>query len=400
MRKYVNEHLTRLEQKVLDDLETEHSTLKSQMDTILHDVEKRAKQIRRLQDDFLNMTKYATELQIYVGLREIEKITSQEGNYLENLMREGSFNENNLHVAFSPALESFLNDVKSLGEISIEIRPCNIKAEAGRKYQAQQVIPIQKIDNIKPSFLNTLKIPKGRKLRVVGCCILPDGNFILLDRESNCLVMFKNDGIFMKNVITFEDSVENMCFVKENIVAVILYKACQVTLVDINKSKVVRRIDVPKACYRVASDGHVLVVAMDTNEGVIVMTLHDESKQLLEGIYVHDISWSNSFIYGTKFMQNKVYCYNSSGTLLWTLTHEDISEPAGIALDKNGFIYVACRKSQKIVKVSPDGKSCKTILNHDNRIETPNAIAINKETGVMLISNGDKVTISVSIFKI
>ncbi|CAG2189754.1 unnamed protein product [Mytilus edulis] len=177
MRKSIDDCLNQLEQQLLKDLEIQSSILKSEMETRLHKVDKRAKQILKLQNEFSNMTKYATELQTYVGLKEIEKVTSQEKNYIDDLKRSTDLNERNLHLTTSSDLDFILLDVKSFGEIKVDKRPCNVKANAGRKDQAQYLVPTSMLDQVKPSFSNTLKVPEGKQMRFVDCCILPDGNF-------------------------------------------------------------------------------------------------------------------------------------------------------------------------------------------------------------------------------
>ncbi|CAG2189757.1 unnamed protein product [Mytilus edulis] len=285
MRKSIDDYINQLEQQLFKDLETEHLKLKSQIETLLHEVDIRAKQIRKLQNEFSNMTKYATELQTYVGLTEIETITSKETNYMEDLKRGPDLNERNLHVTTSPDFDSILLDVKSFGEITVDTRPCNILANAGRKYQAQHLVPIPTIDQIKPSFSKTLKVPGGKKC------------------DHKVLLMIRNDGTFIRSILSFKEVPTCVCLVKDDTVAVSFYSAGQVALVDIGKNK-------------------------------------------------------------------------------------DIDTPLGIALDKNEFIFVACKGSNKIVVISPDGKSCRTILNHDNGINYPLSVDIDMKSGIMLVVSG------------
>ncbi|XP_076084488.1 uncharacterized protein LOC143055240 [Mytilus galloprovincialis] len=386
MRKSIDDYLNKLQHQLLKDLETEHLKLKSKIERLLHEVDKRAKQIRKLQNEFSNMTKYATELQTYVGLTEIEKITSKEANYMEDLKRGPDLNERNLHVTTSPDFDSILLDVKSFGEITVDTRPCNILANAGRKDQAQHLVPISTIDQIKPSFSKTLKVPKG--MCFVDSCILPDCNFLTLDGVHRGLLMFRNDGTFIRSIVSFEQVPDSVCFVKDGTVAVSFYAACEVALVDIGRSQVDRYFKTPKECCSgVASDGQVLVISMPSVQNVVVMNLLDESKQTLNGIQVHCISLVKKNIYGTSFLKSTVTCYKLSGEILWTFKHQDIKAPLGIALDKNEFIYVACRKSNNIVVVAPDGKSCRAVLNQDNGIMNPRSIAIDIKSGIMLVTS-------------
>ncbi|XP_071144089.1 uncharacterized protein [Mytilus edulis] len=386
MRKSIDDHLNKLEQQLLKDLETEHSTLKSKMETLLREVDKRAKQIRKLQNEFSNMTKYATELQTYVGLTEIENITSKEASYMEDIKRGPDLMERNFYVTTSPTLASIIRDVESFGEITVDTRPCNVVANAGRKDQAQHLLPIPTIDQIKPSFSNTLKVPEGKTFIFVNCCILPNGNVLTLDKDHKSLLMFRNNGTFIRSIVSFKEEPTKMCFVKDDTVAVSFYSACEVALVDIGRSKVDRNFKFPKVyCAGVSSDGQVLVLSMPAVKNVIVMNLLNESKQTLNEIQVHCISLVKKNIYGTNFWENTVSCYKLTGEMIWTFKHQDIGAPIGIALDKNGFIYVAGRVSNNIVVVSTDGKSCRTILNQDNGIKNPTSIAIDVISGIMLV---------------
>ncbi|CAC5374958.1 unnamed protein product [Mytilus coruscus] len=317
----------------------------------------------------------------------IQNIRSMHGNYIEDLKRGSDLHERNLHVKTSPALASILHNVKSFGEITVDTRPCNVQANAERKDQAQYLVPVPTIDQIKPSFSNKLNVPIGRTLRIVDCCILPDCNCLIVDTVGKDLLLFKNDGTFIRAVLSFENTPDSVCFVKDGTVAVSFYRNGEVALVDIYKSQVDRNFMFPKVCCSgVSSDGQVLVISMPNEKKVIVMNLLDESKQK-EGIYVNHISLVKGNIYGSNFFNKTVKCYTLSGELLWTFKHENIDKPSGIALDKHGFIYVACRISNKIVVFSPDGKSCRTILNREDGMKAPQSIAIDIKSETMLVSS-------------
>ncbi|VDI78328.1 Hypothetical predicted protein, partial [Mytilus galloprovincialis] len=74
MTKLIDDFLNELEQTILDDLESKHSKLKSEMVILVQQMEQRAVQINQLQVEFTKMTQYATDLQMYVGLKEMRKL--------------------------------------------------------------------------------------------------------------------------------------------------------------------------------------------------------------------------------------------------------------------------------------------------------------------------------------
>ncbi|CAC5417758.1 unnamed protein product [Mytilus coruscus] len=389
IRKSISDYLDKLEQDILNNLESKHSKLKLNIATLLQQMEERASQINQMLSQFTKMTQHATELQMYIGLREIEKTTSQTAKYIEDLERGDNFTEKNLEVNISSALQSFIQDVKSFGDININTSYPNLQIKAGRKDQAQYLVPyIFRAEKIKPSFLTRLTIPEDMKyLHVTACFVLPDGKSIILDFNNKQLLLFSNDGIFIRKVVEFTEHPLDACFVRNNTVAVTLGRANSTTLVDVNKSKIIQTIKVSHNCYGVVSDGNTLFISSGGSQ-ITTVNLNDMCHTILEGMEgVDHISLFQGNIYGTKCHGNKVCSYKSTGEPLWMFQHQDINNPRGLTLDKNGFVYIASNRNNSIVVVSPDGKTSKTILSEDDGIRCPWATDINREAGMMIVSS-------------
>ncbi|XP_071161854.1 probable RING finger protein 207 homolog [Mytilus edulis] len=139
-KKSIDEFLNKIEEEILTDLESKHSKLNSEMNALIQQLEQRANQISQMQGKFTEMTRLATELQMYVGLRETEKTTSQAEKYIETLKNEKSFDEKNLKVTISPSLLLIPQDVKSFEVININISKFTLQIKAVRKDQAQSLI--------------------------------------------------------------------------------------------------------------------------------------------------------------------------------------------------------------------------------------------------------------------
>ncbi|CAG2201337.1 unnamed protein product [Mytilus edulis] len=135
----------------------------------------------------------------------------------------------------------------------------------------------------------------------------------------------------------------------------------------------------------VASDSQMLVIT--STEKSTLVNLSDESHTILEEVKANCVALFKGNIYGTITYSNKVCCYKSTGEPLWTFMHQDINHIGGIALDKNGFVYIVSRGNNSIVVVSPDGKISKTILSKADGINKPCTIDINRETGMMILSS-------------
>ncbi|CAG2186866.1 unnamed protein product [Mytilus edulis] len=240
MRKSINDYLNTLEKEILDDLESKHQKLKSEINIILEQMEQQANQIGHFQNQFSKMTKHATELQIYVGLREIENTTSKAAKYIDDLEKGGQLNEKKLEVSISPVLRSVLEDVKSFGDVHMRTASSTLRLNAGRKDQAQYLLPqVSGIDKIKPSFLRKITIAQNMKpinhIYMATSMILPNGRFLILDNIGKRILLFSNEGMFIRDVVTLTGDPEDVCFVKDHTVAVTLGSTQQTVVVDVKK---------------------------------------------------------------------------------------------------------------------------------------------------------------------
>ncbi|CAG2232742.1 unnamed protein product [Mytilus edulis] len=389
MREAVYDFLNKLEQEILDDLETKQSQLQSKMKSILQQLKSEANHISKLQIEFSKMTQYATELQMYVGLREIEKTTSQAAKYIEDLKSGGSLDEVNLELTISSELQSILKDVKSFGDIHINTSPFNLQVKAGRNDQAQYLVPtIHTIEQIKPSLLRQLTIPQySKSISIHACSILPDGKYLFLNCSSGLsnMLLFSNDGMFMREVEEFSVISYDICFVSNDTVAVALGYQNQIALVDVEKNHIFDSMDLSHTCRSVASDGQMLVIGSDEKSSLV--NLNDMSCTILEGVVADRVALFKGNIYSTIYGLNKVCCHKSTGEALWSFMHDDITRPQGLTLDKNGFVYVVSTNNNCVIAVSPDGKTCKTILSEADGMKSLYAIDINRETGIMIVSS-------------
>ncbi|CAG2214490.1 unnamed protein product [Mytilus edulis] len=106
IKKSINDYLNKLEQDILNDLQSKYVNQNLDMVTVVHQMEQRASQINEMLKHFTKKTQYATELQMYIGLREIEKTTSVTAKDMEDFRSRDHVIENNLEVHISAALRS------------------------------------------------------------------------------------------------------------------------------------------------------------------------------------------------------------------------------------------------------------------------------------------------------
>lgn len=387
-RKSIDDFLNKIEQEFLDDLETKHSKLNSKMDTLLQQLEQRTNEISQLQNGFSSMTKFASDLNMYFGLKEIEKITSETETYIEDLKNRETFDEKNLEVTISSSLQSIVRDVKSFGNIHINSSQSTLRIKTGRKAQAQNLSPIcPGIEEIKPTMLITLTIPDDMKskLKIRACRILPDGKYLILDfQDESRLLLFSKMGMFIRIVMTFTQRAFDACLVRNKTVAVTLGLANKIALVDIKKNKISQEVKFSHVCSTVSSDGLIMVISGGSYTSTIV-NLKDMSRTYLQGVVTDNVALFSANIYG--IISKQVCCFTNSGERLWTFIPHDNIRPMAITLDGKGCVYVSFRENNSIVIVSPDGKNSKPILSEAGGIKFPSAIDFNREMGMLIVSS-------------
>ncbi|VDI52464.1 Hypothetical predicted protein [Mytilus galloprovincialis] len=319
MRKLINDFLNELEEDLLNDLESKHSKLKSDMDTLVLQMEHQASRINQMQSQFTKMTQYATELQMYIGVREI---ASQATKYFEDF---ASAEEKNLEVNISSALQSIFQNVKSFGDININTTASTLQIKTGRKDQAQHLVPkVPGIEQIKPNLLTTLTLPEDMKhLDIYTCLILPDGTFIILDNYKKQLVLFRRDGSFIRKVVTFTGYPMDVCFVRKNAVAVTLEYKYQTVMVEVKENKILQTIKLSHCCNGVTSDGKTLIISGGQSTRI---NLNYMSHTILEGMGgLGPIAISQVNIYGLFPLKTKSVAIKVQESLSGHIRHKTLS---------------------------------------------------------------------------
>lgn len=116
---------------------------------------------------------------MYIGLRGLEKTSSQEANFMEDVTNADCFKERNVEVNISSAPQSILQGVKFFGYTNMCTTSSTLHLKGGRKTQAQYLIPIvTEVVHITPYLLRQLTFPEDMKLfKSIWSC------FIILDTK-------------------------------------------------------------------------------------------------------------------------------------------------------------------------------------------------------------------------
>jgi DNA-binding beta-propeller fold protein YncE len=128
------------------------------------------------------------------------------------------------------------------------------------------------------------------------------------------------------------------------------------------------------------------------SRGLFKIELSDDRiTTLVEDVNLPGESFVTTFgdkIFQTNYVNNSVACYTINGEKLWEFKDESVlGMPVCVAVDNNCNIYVTSYNYNKVIVLSPDGKQCRQLLDHNDGMRSPYGISIDRTTNNILIIN-------------
>jgi DNA-binding beta-propeller fold protein YncE len=234
---------------------------------------------------------------------------------------------------------------------------------------------------------------KGR-VGIAGCDILPDGKLLFVEQENKRLLMFSNNGNYEKEIVQFSGLPYEVSYTGENIVAVTIYDKHKVVFVNVFTNTIINTVDIHHACFGtdfILNRLAIRTIGLYTSSHIEYLDLKGnviDRVNIPGGRSSTRISLRDDTIKCTDWKANTIDCYTLTGQHIWAFKDENVlREPLGIALDKNGNVYVAGNKTNNVVVLSPDGKNCRAILTRRDGLNKPYSLRINIDRSELLVCN-------------
>jgi hypothetical protein len=177
LRETMNNHLDKLQEKLLTELTQVELKTNNGIQELLTTLQRKEEEIYQSQVNIENIKKYASELQTFLGLKQIQDISMKNENCIESLLKDGNFKETRLSFKADDQILNLLNNINSFGEIIIKMQSSDVDIETYKQNQAQQ-----RVFNI-PVFVNGLMLKLKKRIKtgrsnVEVCCILSNGTMV------------------------------------------------------------------------------------------------------------------------------------------------------------------------------------------------------------------------------
>ncbi|CAG2207520.1 unnamed protein product [Mytilus edulis] len=388
----INNHLDKLHQAVLKDLDASEETESKKIRQLLSEVEKKEKEIEEFQAGLANIKQYASNLQTFLAAKQMECDLSEQEHFVQSVIKSEKLNHPQISLKIETILQNFSIDIKSFGEIIVDYEPTKLILSRQKDQQAQQMIavPVKSIDNLTLTLRQTV-ITHATNVR--GCTIIPDGRMMFTSYYQHKVIAINNDG--SKDFEMKLDNCFDILFAGNNMIIVTSgFDSDFINLIDIETRKVTRK----RGGVRYRKEGAVI-----TNDRTLIYCAGDAGlktinfdNEIIGSIRSGPLSISG-YSYVTSFDKNIIYtnpdnntvtCSDFQGTTQWEFKKENVLKcPQGISVDNNGNVYVVGADSNNVVVVSHDGKRHRQILSCSEGLARPQALHYDQSTHSLLVAN-------------
>ncbi|VDI51139.1 Hypothetical predicted protein, partial [Mytilus galloprovincialis] len=396
LRKIINSHFGKIEQEIEKELNTFECDLKTKIEDLLNGLKEKRERIVVLQSNISDLKNHASDLQTFIGSKTLEEKIESEETYVQSLSEDERLKQLSLKCTYNEGIENLIQSITTFGSITMESSPPSVVIKLENIKQAQimsaTVIP-KSVDNVRATLLQKIQIPKGKsyKCKIAGCAIFPNGKFIFADCD-NCkrLVIFNTDGSF-----EYEETISGLtpfdvACIDNTTVAFTAWKSSKIHIFDIKKKSIKTTIETKNNCFGIAYQDGKIYYANTEHLGVAQLKDNGLSTIVNFGNRESFMSYVSSFgvsIYFTDRNSNSLCCYSDKGNKMWEYKDNTVLKSSyGVAVDRNGFGYVASYKRNCIVVVSPDGKKAVDFLSSADGIESPYKIFYDNERDLLLVA--------------
>ena len=195
MRKSLNEHLDKIEKQTVEEVHSAEQSLKGQLKKVMEAMKEKRSYFDDIHQDVNKIKKYASDLQTFMGVNEMTTVVNGEIK-----KQKGEFNYDlfELKLDFLQELKFLVKYVSIFGVISVASVHYTTSLTTGAELQSHSSEP----QLTRKTTVNFQNRDKGL-ICISGCDILPNGKLVFAEQEGKLLLMFSNNGSYVKDIVRF-----------------------------------------------------------------------------------------------------------------------------------------------------------------------------------------------------
>jgi len=396
LRRKFNNHLDKLQKNMLKELTEAEKQVTTETRELLVSLDEKQKELTEYHTNIVTIKRYASELQTFSAVNEIEKDVETHDKCLQSLVNSDSLNRTKLAYKLDSHLKTIAVSIEKFGDVVVESKPCEMNLVRKKDKQAQMMVadlsPPMSVETIQLKLKQKINI-KGKKIK--GCSFLPDGRMALCSYTSDTVSFINQEGVELFKIGRDETGscTYDAVYIKEdNSIAV--SSGCGdnicIAIIDIESQKVMTTISMDTHIYGMAIRGRTIYYCTG-NKVLKMLNLSDRfvsdiiKSNMSKVIYV---ATSRDKLYYTNWLTDTVTCCDLYGTTQWEFKDTGVlKDPFGVSVDNDGNVYVVGNRSNNVVVISPDGQRYRQLLSSKDGLEEIRVLDYDKSTNSLLVVN-------------
>ncbi|XP_063411429.1 uncharacterized protein LOC134694354 [Mytilus trossulus] len=389
----INKHLDTLEKQLIKDIEEKEYQSEESIHKVLSSVTEKETMVTQCHTNFKSIKQYASDLQTFLGIKEIEVKVYENEQYLQSLKEAHSLDHIDLEWKENPFFENILNSLKNFGSIEMRTQTSSLEFISSKAKQAQKQVVSRKkhIDDVK--WILQKEITTNAQ-QITGCCMSEDGFVFLTDHYlRKSLITIVSDNKLKHKMHLGPSNGFDITLIDDITIAITSGASKQKVgfdIIDIKNQRKMKFIELRGRTWGITRYHDSLFVCVE-DSGIYKMNTSNYTISCVISCILSSFSYISVFsdkIYCTNCNDHSIVCYDINGSCVWTFQNKLVlNEPRGIAVDINGNVYVVGFHSENVVIISRDGKHHKEILTKDDGLFFPSAIFLDKENRKVLVAN-------------
>ncbi len=396
LRTKIDKHLDKLQESLMKELTEAEKQVTKETRELLVSLDEKQTKLTEYQTNIVNIKKYASDLQTYLAVKQIEKDAETQDRFLQSLVNSDSLNQTKLSYKIDSGMKTIATSIQMFGEVVVESKPCELTFVRKKEKQAQILLadlsPTISFDNIQLKLKQKIKT-KGKIIR--GCSFLPGGRMVLSCYDNDIVSFINKEGVNLFKIDKDEtgSSTYDTVYIRDNNSVAVSSgwgnNRC-ITIIDIESQKVVTTISMDTLIIGMAVRGTAIYYCA-REKGLKMLNLSDKSvsdiiKSVMSDVYY--LATSGDKLYYSNYNTGTVTCCDLHGATQWEFKDKCILQcPRGITVDNDGNVYVVGCYSNNVVVISPDGKRHRQLLSSKDGLVKPGVLDYDKFTNRLIVVN-------------
>jgi DNA-binding beta-propeller fold protein YncE len=363
---------------------------------LLVSLDEKQKKLIEYQTNIVNIKKYASELQTFIAVKQIEKDVETHDTCLQSLVNSDNLKQTKLTYKIDTGLKNITTSIQKFAKVVVESKPCEVVFVRRKDKQAQMMVaeisPPMSVVNIQLNLKQKINT-KGDSIG--GCSLLPEGRMVFSCYSSSTVRFINKEGVELFQISkdkTGYNTYDTVYIKDNNSVAVSSGfggNPC-INIIDIESKKVMTTISMDTQVFGMAVRGRTIYYCAH-DKGLKMLNLSDRSvsdiiSSNMSGVVY--VATSDDKLYYTNTNTNTVTCCDLHGTTQWEFKDNRVLQfPLGISVDNNGNVYVVGYSTNSVVVISPDGQRHKQLLSSTDGLSNPSVLDYDKSRNRLLVVN-------------